>query len=172
MACKCSRITLSKVTLWGRHKIWNRYTNAQKNTTVNFLGSMRLWAGPRRGAWTQLSPVSGFLPVSVEQAGSGMKDQVGEQIRELSWPKEWLTQVIGWVIWVQALIIVVVWARGVWSEEKLKKQMLGPSFLLKGKKKKKSWGLSVCLNWLSRQGLAMAWTTSRVNNYEDLKTWV
>lgn len=53
MACKCSLITLSEGTLWGKPEIWSRI----KHWTC--LGA-RVWVGSWEGAWIQLSPESGF----------------------------------------------------------------------------------------------------------------
>lgn len=95
MACKCSLITLSDVTLRARHEIWTKYTNARKKT-VNLLGSMIASWAMKRSLDSALTCIW-ISPHSRKQTEWDKKGtRLGSQsttyhckvVWDLNWPKE------------------------------------------------------------------------------------
>lgn len=162
MACKCSLITLSEGTLWGRLEIWSRI----KQWTC--LGA-RVWVGSWQGSWIQLSPVSGFH--SQEQTWNEIRKGPGWRVnppltpvRYLGTQRKTMTWVLIWVVWVQALTTVVVSAWGLQATEKEMNQLLNTSFLFREEHNE------VGLNWLSGQGLIVAREHGTILEILSLKT--
>lgn len=73
MACKCSLITLSEVTLQGRYGIWTIYTNSQKKT-VNLLGSMSVSLAMKKSLESALT-WAWIYPHSQEQTCNGIRKE-------------------------------------------------------------------------------------------------